>query len=114
MVRRFFLISIVITLLSSCAFFGSSIFPQAMSENLGGLLSGNITKFYILNNDLGQEYLFLVVDNAGNINVAIFDLSLNLRGFLENGVNGVPPEFLCFFFKSIECGHLCKGFSLFG
>ncbi len=85
MVRRFFLLFIIVLFFSSCAFWGSSMFPTAVSEQMEWFFNdGNISRFYILKNNNGEEYLFVVKDDSS---IAIFDTSLNLRGFLEYGNN---------------------------
>ncbi len=86
MVKRI-IIFIVVLPLASCAFFGSSMFSTAYSEDLGDYISGgDIVKFYILNNGIDDELLILVsFSGPSDYRIVILDTSLNIRGVLTNG-----------------------------
>lgn len=97
MVKRIIVPLILMTLLSSCAFFGSTIFPQATSIDIEWFLDeGDIERFYILNNGTDEELLVLTRRDGGVVSALIFDTSLNIRGYIEDGVDGVTTDGLGF------------------
>ena len=99
MVRRAFLLLAVIFFLGSCAFFGSSMFPVAVSEDMSWIINnGESPKIFIHKNNQGDELLFLANINHENNNscIAVFDPSLNLRGYLEDGRDGILTDGLGF------------------
>jgi len=94
MVKKFLLITITALLLSSCAFFGASMFSTATSEELYWFVnSGYISDFYILDNgDPDDEPLLILVNKDGPTKVLVLDTSLNIRGFMEDEVDGVSTD----------------------
>lgn len=97
MVRRLVIIFATIFLLSSCGFFGASVFPLATSIDVGWFTrNGSMRHFYILDNGIDEPLLILTNEESGKLRVLIFDTSLNLRGYMENGSNGVLTDGLGF------------------
>jgi len=94
MVKKLLLITIATFLLSSCAFFGASMFSMATSEEIYWIInSGDIRDFYILDNgDAESEPLLILVVQDGPVKVLIFDTALNIRGYMEDGVDGVSTD----------------------
>jgi hypothetical protein len=92
MVKKILSVLTVILFLNSCGFFGDTMFPTAVSENYGWLFSGNTRDFYILDNGENDDLLIHVSEDNGNIRVAIFDTALNLRGYMEDGTDGISTD----------------------
>lgn len=91
MVKKFIMVSTVILLLSSCGFFGATAFPTALSERYDWFSYLDLDEFYILDNG-SLELLVLVMNDGGAPIVAIFDTSLNLRGIMEDGKDGIETD----------------------
>ncbi|MBI9098369.1 MAG: hypothetical protein JEY91_07815 [Spirochaetaceae bacterium] len=100
MVKKISFIAFMVLFFSSCSFFGASVFNSTMSEDLSEIIGNSeVRNFYIIENDLGDEYLILVLGNYdfnAIIRVLIFDLSLNLRGYLEDGKDGASTDGVAF------------------
>lgn len=96
MVKKLLSALVVIIFINSCGFFGDTTFPTALSEEFEFLYSDDVRDFYIL--DKGGNFDLLVVvirDNDGNDGtnqVAIFDTSLNLRGYLGDSDTGIVTD----------------------
>ncbi len=91
MVRKFLLVSALTLLISSCGFFGATAFPTAISEEYDWLSFSDIDDFYILDNG-SLQLLVVVLNNTSMTTVAIFDTSLNLRGYMRDGENGILTD----------------------
>ncbi|MBN2658299.1 MAG: hypothetical protein JXR86_14660 [Spirochaetales bacterium] len=83
MVNRLLVLYAAVLTLSSCAFFGSSVFPSALSMDLSWFIKeGSMRKFYILDNGEDEPLLFLVKEENGFTKTLILDTSLNIRSYL--------------------------------
>jgi len=92
MVKRILLLLLVSAWLTSCGFFGDTIFPADVSQEVEWLLWGDMREFYILDNGEDDELLIVATEDMGMVRVAIFDMALNIRGYMENGINGVSTD----------------------
>lgn len=105
MVKKIILSITVLLILCTCSFLGTSFFPVAQSQDLSWFLNDReISGFYFMEEGMGRNLLFLVSDDyssgPSNTRVAVFDTNLNLRGVMENGVDGVSTD--GFGFISVE------------
>lgn len=93
MVRKILLPLILMISLSSCGFFGSSVFPAAFSMDIGGFLNNrDSARLFILDNGVNDNLLILAAEVDGTYRALVFDTALNLRGYLQDNYEQFPPD----------------------